>query len=768
MTGMALSLSMAGIRATDPRDEAAAFEREVRRIAALLYPDVNGGAAIVQGRERDGLFITEDTVVIIEATTSSEKTKAESDGRKLKSLSDKLAREHPWKAIKAFFVTRGEPTPHQREVIRRIGPPVAAISYATFRARLIDTRAYLDARSDYAFGSARDPETNEFQVKDQYVTLDFVDAVDHRTQYGVAAIADALDAGRRVVLLGDYGAGKSMTLREVYLHFRARHNKNDSARFCIHLNLNQHQGQVDPAEALIRHATSIGFSPAHQLVRAWRSGDAHILLDGFDEIYVPGLASGSRPLAEIRRRSVSLISQFAYETPAEAGVLIAGRQHFFDDLSELRSCLGVPENSLIASATDFTEEQVSEYLRRRKWAAALPDWLPRRPLLVGYLAGHKLFSVVDDLSESDPGTGWHRLLAALSVREARLDAGIDESTVRQIIERLATLARKSSGGLGPLSFEDLVRVFQGLSGHLPDEGAYSVLQRLPGLRVDDNQVNSRQFVDDDLVDACRAGDVYRWIKREGSADGSDFLYAWQNLMGEVGLAVLRYRLEEEGLTVRLVQNALERTYGGPELDGLRADMVRLLLQMGAAPLRPVTIADQHLPSLYLASTADASEITFDGCIIDTMDLSDIESAEMLPTLRECSVRTVEGVAGIDELATNRVIGSEFAMFTESADNMSAILRLNLPDYTRVAMTILQKVFVQSGRSRKANALYRGPMTARQKELIPDVLANLERQGAIRRIRRRDDTFWAPNRGMTKRVRAILDAPATTKDELVAG
>lgn len=650
--------------------------------------------------------------------------------------------------------------------IKRIGSPVAAISYASFRSRLIDSRAYLEARSDHAFGSARDPETDGFRVKDTYVTLDFVDAVDHRTQYGIAAIAEALDGGRRVVLLGDYGAGKSMTLREVYLHSRLRHSKDDSARFCIHLNLSEHQGQVDPAEALIRHATLIGFSPPHQLVRAWKSGDAHIVLDGFDEIYVPGLASGARPLVEIRRRSVSLISQFVRQTPPEAGVLIAGREHFFDDLNELRSCLGVPDTSLIASATDFTEEQVSQYLRRRKWHAALPDWLPRRPLLVGYLAGRQLFSAVEDLSSSDPGTGWDRLLTALSAREARIEVGIDEATVRRIMERLATLARKSSGGLGPLSFEDLVTVFQGLSGHLPDEGAYSVLQRLPGLRVSDNQVNSRQFVDDDLVDACRAGDVYRWIKHEESSRTADIFYGWQNLLGEVGLAVLRHWLEEEGLTVRLVQTALERARDGTQLDGLRADVIRLLLHMGAAPLKPITIADQHIPSLYLASTADASEVTFAGCIIDTMDLSGIETAEMLPTLKDCSIRTVEGVAGIDELATNRVSGSEFATFTESADNMSAILRLNLPDYTRVAMTILQKVFVQSGRSRKENALYRGPLNARQKELIPVALENLEKQGAIRRIRRRDATLWAPNRGMTRRVRTILDAPTTTKDDLV--
>jgi hypothetical protein len=747
-------------------DDPMAFEQEVRRVAGLLYPDVYGGPTVVQGSERDGIFITEDTVVLLEATLSRDKAKAEKDGRKLKALSDRLARQYPFHAIKAFFVTRAEPTADQVDVIRKIGQPVVAISYVKFRARLIDSAAYLNARSDHAFGSARDPETNDVRLRDSYVTLDFVDAIDRRTQYNVRAIINAIDAGRRVVLLGDYGAGKSMTLRQVYLDFAKRHRKDGTAQFCLHLNLNEHQGQMEPAEALIRHAGLIGFPQPHQLVRAWKSGDAHIILDGFDEVFVPGWATASRSLAEIRRRSVALIRQFVTETPSTSGLLIAGREHFFDRISELKSALAITSGALIASATDFTEEQVEQYLRQREWKAALPDWLPRRPLIVGYLAGRKLFEVIDELSVSDPGVGWHRLIAALSAREARIDAGIDEDTVREIIERLSTLARKTSGGLGPLSFEDLVTVFRDLRGYLPDEGAYSVLQRLPGLRVNDNQINSRLFVDDALVDACRAGDVYRWVKHPEEKRVVEAMYGWQNLLGNVGLAVLKCRLDEEGLTHRLVQTALERAHGRSELDGLRADLVRSLFLMGSSSQKMLTISDQHIPTLYLSEASDASNVTFSECIIETLDLSDVETAERLPILKDCSVALVEGVTGLDELAAGKFTGSELIRFSESAENVAAILRLDLPDYTRVALTVLRKIFVQSGHSRKESALYRGLLTNKQKELIPLVLASLEKQGAIRKNRRRDATLWAPNLGMYRRVTRILDAPTTSRDELV--
>ena len=115
---------------------------------------------------------------------------------------------------------------------------------------------------------------------------------------------------------------------------------------------------------------------------------------------------------------------------------------------------------------------------------------------------------------------------------------------------------------------------------------------------------------------------------------------------------------------------------------------------------------------------------------------------------------VEGVAGLDDLAAGKFADSEIESFSESAENVSAILRLDLSDYTRVTLTVLRKIFVQSGHSRKEGALYRGLLTNKQKEMIPLVLKNLEKQGAIRQNRRRDATLSAPNLGMYRRVANI--------------
>lgn len=64
------------------------FEDEVRRIARLLWPSAQyGGAAMEDGRERDGVLESEEFVHLIECTVSRSKQKAQEDLEKLHKLS---------------------------------------------------------------------------------------------------------------------------------------------------------------------------------------------------------------------------------------------------------------------------------------------------------------------------------------------------------------------------------------------------------------------------------------------------------------------------------------------------------------------------------------------------------------------------------------------------------------------------------------------------------------------------------------------------------
>lgn len=102
------------------REEHEEFENEVRRIARARWPAADrGGAAIIDGRERDGVFETEECIHLIEAVTSRKLEKAPDDIRKLTSLATKFQRTTSTKAVRCWFVTRDEPTPDQRRAYPR-------------------------------------------------------------------------------------------------------------------------------------------------------------------------------------------------------------------------------------------------------------------------------------------------------------------------------------------------------------------------------------------------------------------------------------------------------------------------------------------------------------------------------------------------------------------------------------------------------------------------------------------------------------------------
>lgn len=293
------------------------FEDSVIQIARELWPVAHiGGQIVMNGRERDGVFITEEIVHLIECTTSRGKDKAEDDCSKLSRLIKQMRHQYPSKGVKGWFITRDQPTPDQRAVVNRYGFEIYACSVTDFQNKLIKATEYLVSRINYPFGSMRDPDSGNRTIEAgsfRYVSIDIISTINKK--WSVPEIADGLQEGDKFVLLGDYGIGKSTTLREVFLRLKISYERGQSRRFPILLNLRDHYGQSNPAEALERHARNVGYDTPLHLVRAWRAGYAILILDGFDEIAAPGWTGQVDRLKDIRRSSMELIRKFIDETP---------------------------------------------------------------------------------------------------------------------------------------------------------------------------------------------------------------------------------------------------------------------------------------------------------------------------------------------------------------------------------------------------------------------------------------------------------------------
>ena len=105
------------------------------------------GAAKIDGRERDGVFQTEECLHLIEATSSRKLDKAKADIRKLVRLASKMQGTTALsKVVRCWFVTRDEPTADQRQAANKHRPLVTVLSLSQLQSRLVDVRAYLDAR----------------------------------------------------------------------------------------------------------------------------------------------------------------------------------------------------------------------------------------------------------------------------------------------------------------------------------------------------------------------------------------------------------------------------------------------------------------------------------------------------------------------------------------------------------------------------------------------------------------------------------------------
>jgi hypothetical protein len=740
------------------------FENEVRRVARALWPAARySGAVNVDGRERDGVFETEECIHLVEATTSRKLDKAKQDVNKLVSLKLKLQRPSSNKALRAWFITRDEPTADQRQVADRHKSFLTILGFSQFQSRLIDAPMYLTARENYAFGSVRDPVTGSQTAPINYVPLGLAEAGKPtiRTPDDVVGF---LETSRRVVLLGDYGAGKSMTLLYLYRKLAARYRSGKSPQFPVYLNLRDHYGQTEPAEVLERHARAVGFEhPAH-LVRAWRAGYVVLLLDGFDEVTGLSIQGLWRKLRPNRYRAMEPVRRLVNEHPISSGLAISGREHFFDNDTERRAALGISD-SLDLSLNEFTESQLQDYLKLTKLQGAVPSWLPSRPLLVAYLASRGLLEDVVGqwAAHLEPASGWNLLLDKITSREAQIEAGIDGPTVRRILERLATRARSAPDGLGSLGPDDIVSAFQEICGYAPDERGMLLLQRLPGLGVEQGESETRRFIDESFAETCRAGDIYAFT--ENPYDSSLYPESLECGAGPLGVSVAAEKFQRGGFAAAKVTAAIQRAAALGN-SYLAADLVLAAIEAGHEIAPDVFVKDVLISQVEFSNGMPCSQsVHFQDCFFGDLGIDSELDSSALPKFERCYIARFDGRISEGDLPLGVFQDCEIDSFAAGAETTNEILDLHLPLGVRVMITILKKLFERRGRGRRENALYRG-LDHRARRLVPEVLQLLKANSVALPCRRGVETLWLPERSSKARAGRIISSPFAKDDLLV--
>ena len=734
------------------------FERRVRSVARALWNlrDGEGASEFVNDDEIDCVCRTEDLIHLIEITTDGRMNKFRTQVTKLTNAKRYL--EQRGDLVKLWAIGSDEPTPQQRSHAR--GNRITALSFQEFKRKLLDTPQYLEARWQYRFGSATNPADGSTHLaEDEYIGLPLIN-IETKESYSTRDIGNLLINGRTVVLIGPFGAGKSLTVREIFNLLRREFYRGRIERTPIAINLREHWGQWRVDEILSRHSAQIGFDYPNQLVRAWNAGQIIPLLDGFDELASPVMAMTKDAITNSRREAIGVIRSFITNM-SQPGILVAGRDHYFDSNREAASLMNLPPNSIFVEVGEFSEEQAVSYLRKKQVAHDLPHWLPRKPLLLGYLAAAGLLDEVAGI-EGDSGAAlaWDGFIDKICRREADLRPDVIESvSFRLLLEDLATRVRTRPGGVGPLLDSDLAEAYKKVTGYDALEAARVLLQRLPGLTARDQEVGARSFIDDEMMEALQGGAVARFIQNPYESQGMNIL---QHPLSDFGCSVASHLCNKWGVAPSQFAVAAQEARNRWASPTLALDA----LLAGASDGRDGTLDASHLDiSGGLADVIDMEErsiknLTLTDCMINRVRFDNSYSKIYF---RGCSIIRMEGIAE-GEIIPEDLSNCEIDEFDDRQTN-AAIVRSSLPASLKVMLVITRKLFLQRGSGRAESALYRGVDSALQGFVNP-VRDLLMSEGIIYPHSAGRLTVWHGTRSQRSRMLKILESPTTSDDPLI--
>lgn len=750
--------------------EATAFEQEVRNTARALWStDAGQGAPIVfDGRERDCVFEQEDVTHYIECTTDRTMQKLKDDAKKMMAFRDKMNRAN--RLVRLWFITREEPTADQRTFGKNSGLNV--MSLKEFRKKIIEGSKYIDLRSNYPFGSARDLNNKESESLSD-IKYQMTQIVDDATGqvYATEQIAEKLLSGQCIVLLGDYGVGKSMTVYDLFRRISKKYLQHETNQVPVVLNLREHWGHKTVTGSLREHASGLDFQKDQQLVRAFNAGQLVMLLDGFDEIAPSPWSRTPQRLKELRNDAVLLVRDFVNRTRGKSGIIVAGREHFFDDRKELLNALGIPTDGLVLTVNEFTPQEAQSYLNRIGITQQLPDWIPYRPLLLATLAATGLLETVINGTEREPAAAWNYLIDQICKRESDIQKPLDATTIRRILEHLATKVRNSNDESGTVSANDIADAFQRETGREPGEAA-PLLNRLPnlGLTARNQKNGTRSFMDYQMVDALRAGPVSRFLTNpyQTNLEATD----WVSGLGVLGAnLVVRQVLDisSDADVVSLATVAAAEASARWQSPTLTLDIVQIGRIAGASvgletiDFEGLKIEQGYAIDMDLSYTPLPINIHLEVCQIDELTAPDRIPVGL--SITQCYIKKIYGISK-DASLPNWLSGTEIQCFDEEFTSNAKILEhKKLPMKVRVLMTILRKLYLQGGGGRLESALYRG-MEQSARAHVDEVLANLRRHDLAFEVRVRGQTIWHSMSGMRRRVLAILSNPLSSDDSVL--
>ncbi|WP_338830754.1 NACHT domain-containing protein [Bradyrhizobium sp. 27S5] len=733
----------------------ASFEDKVRAVASAIW---NGDCKSqnIGGVALDGVMIlSRDAQIFIEITEERELDKVRRDVNKLQTARNAYLAEHQ-SFPRCFCVVKGSITRSMQEAGEAIN--ISVLSFDQFANIFFNFEKYSHARLTAAFSSAINPLTGAKDER-EYVPVSYL--LDGSSkELSLADITEMLRGGKKVVLLGEYGTGKSRCSRELFTSLA----KTAAATnlYPMALDLRDFWGLRRASELITRHLSELGLDNSLQnaAVRALNVDRLVLLLDGFDELGSQAWSNDSEKLRGIRAKSLEGVRElFSRSTK---GALISGREHYFNNNEEMFQALGLSPAStaVVRCKNEFTEEEMRVFFKRYvNEDLVMPEWLPRRPLVCQTIADmeedelDQMFGVgQDELSFFD------HFIKVLCQRDARISASFDAVTIESVLMRLARLTRTRPSNVGPITMGDVQGAFESVVGQMPVEEASLMLQRLPALGRVKSESDDRQFIDSYILDGLRAKDSGALFKMVDRALAGLFATTFVN-----PLDVLGQRLLERDISA-YPKNALEiaKRASADKNKVLSCDIVAGFLRGSSARVdfEGLSITDGNFLQLDL-SKSSPTNLAISDTVFGTLSLP--ASPPVNTTIKHCIAERLVGVSSPTALPA-WITDLEADKF-DSTESISRIRQIGLQPQHEILATIIRKTFFQKGSGRKEEALLRGLGDIADKGTAPKILNHLLTLEILTRFKGDEGWVYAPNRKHAGRMRTMLYELQTSQDEI---
>lgn len=512
----------------------------------------------------------------------------------------------------------------------------------------------------------------------------------------------------------------------------------------------------------MRHSSKIGFDKSSQLVRAYHAGELILLLDGFDEIVGIPVAN-RRELKRLRSEALTVVRHFIADSRGKTGVLIAGRQNFFDSEPEKNSALGTFTTDSTLELQELSIEEADQMLQKYQIKKRVPSWLPRRPLFLAYLASQGLLNDLPESGAIPASQSWDRLIDAICYREKRINEGLDADSIRGILEILADRTRNTSSGRGPIYSDDVLQAYRKTTGYEePDEHYRPLLMRLPGLTSRNNEDGSREFIDDSMLNALRAPFLAKFAAQPYvDPEARD----WKHGISPLGLEIACDRIAGANVTASRVMNAGREAIERWTCPTLAADILRTaqtLSPEGDVLKCQVRIENARIEDLDFAESP-CSNLEITACEIGVLTLPSSKPNNLV--LRDCLIEKILGISSRQQLP-DWIKTSEVGDFDPVPTNASILTDSQLTIPHRVLLTIFRKLFVQPGSGRVEGAFSRG-LPDNYRPFVAPILDLLKSREFALLQTARQQRVWSPERSKISEVLGILSDYSRSTNALVS-